>query len=357
MNEQGSFIATLLDATGKAFAAGTVVRVGESSADAAAMVERFGFNQLVKDAEIRLSYLAEALSCGRPEVLNLDVKWLSATYSSREIPTEFLTTTLSCLRDELKESLPASAGVMAVEYLDNAIATSEQRVPLPTSYLEQDAPYVDVARGFLLAVLEGHRVHAERLILAAVDAGATVTDLHAYVVTKVQREFGRMWQVGTLHVAEEHFGSRIIEDILVQLRSRMPQLAKNGQSVLLASVAGNLHDIGPRLVADQFEAQGWRSIFLGANMPIDDLVRAAEDFSPRFVALSVGQALHLRSAADTIKALRVQQPNLPILVGGPVFAAIDDLWKDLGASGFSCSAEDALDFGRAVLADGNGAGS
>ena len=216
--------------------------------------------------------------------------------------------------------------------------------------MDHAGPYDELAKAFLLAVLEGKRASAEKLIWDAVDEGASVSDLHNHVVTQVQKELGRMWQIGESYVAEEHFGSRVVEDVLAMLRSRMVREPENGNTVLLASVSGNLHDIGPRLVGDQFEMMGWRTIFLGANMPANDLVRGVADFSPRMVALSVGQALNLRSAADTIAALRNLQPDLPILVGGQPFTAIEGLWEDIGADTFAADAASAVAFGQSLIA-------
>ncbi|MBC8451528.1 MAG: cobalamin B12-binding domain-containing protein [Planctomycetes bacterium] len=212
-----------------------------------------------------------------------------------------------------------------------------------------DAPQAGLAQAFLSAVLEGSRSRAEGLVLDALDTGVGVGELHTHVVTKVQMELGRRWQIGESHVGEEHFSSRIVEDVLAQLRGRMPRAPENDQCVLLASVSGNLHDIGPRLVADHFEMSGWRTVFLGANMPSADLVRAARKFEPRLIALSVGQATNLRSAADTIAALRSELPDLVVLVGGAPFAAVDGLWKDLGADGFATDAADAVEFGKRLL--------
>jgi len=47
------------------------------------------------------------------------------------------------------------------------------------------------------------------------------------------------------------------------------------------------------------EFAGWRSVFLGANVPTGDLVQAVRDFDPDLVALSVGLVVNLRSAART----------------------------------------------------------
>jgi len=352
MNQQGSFIATLLDASSKAFAAGAVLRMSEAGPEAAGFVERWGFNDLVQDTQVRLQYLAEALACGRPEVLDLDVDWLTTTYAAREMPAGLLKMTLGCLRDELVESLPVDAGTLAAAYLQRSLDRLERPAEPEACLLVADAPHASLSQSFLLAVLEGSRSRAAALILEALDAGVSVVELHTHVVTKVQREIGRMWQVGEVNVAEEHFGSRIVEDVLAQLRVRMPHtpsLPAASRSVLLASVSGNLHDIGPRIVADQFEMSGWRAIFLGANMPLGDLVRAARDFTPNLVALSVGQATNLRSAAETIEALRSEFPDLLILVGGGPFAKIDGLWKDLGADGCATNASDAVAFGERLV--------
>ena len=349
MNDQGTFIAALLDSTRKAYAAGTALRVSESSPQVADALNHFGFNEFVSDTEVRLRNLAEALACGRPEVFLLDVEWLASTLASRQASTDLLRATLSCLRDELNDSLPTDARPMADEYLGLALEMLESPIPAPESCIAHVGPFDRLAKAFLVAVLEGKRSSAEKLIWDAVDSGASVSDLHSQVVTQVQNELGRMWQIGESHVAEEHFGSRVVEDVLVMLRSRMVSEPENGHTVLLASVSGNLHDIGPRLVADRFEGKGWRTIFLGANMPANDLVMGVKDFSPRMVALSVGQALNLRSAAETIAALRTLQPDLPILVGGAPFTAIEGLWKDIGADTFASDADSAVAFGQSLI--------
>ena len=119
--------------------------------------------------------------------------------------------------------------------------------------------------------------------------------------------------------------------------------------MLTASVSGNLHDIGARIVADHFEMEGWRSLFLGANTPVGDLVQAVEDFEPDLVALSVGLASHVRATAETIAALRERFPDRPILVGGRPFELVPDLWKDVGADGCAADAAAAVQVGARLV--------
>lgn len=348
MNEQGAFVAALLDSSRRAYAAGAVLRLQEEAPEVfeAAGV---GFNELVADAQLRLEHLAEALACGRTEIFALDVAWLASTYAARHLPLTLLEQTLSALKEELEESLPADAADICRPYLVAGIRRAAEAPPAPDSLLDAEEPLVDVARRFVLAVLEGDRAQAESIVLEALDGGASIPDLHLHVILKAQMEVGRMWQTGEVHVGGEHFGSRIVEDVLAQMRARMPRAASTGRTVLIASVAGNLHDIGPRIVADHFEMSGWRAIFLGANMPATDLVQAVADFEPDVVALSAGLGINVRAVAQAVEAVRSAFPAVPVLVGGRPFALVDDLWKDVGADGCAPEAAAAVERARALL--------
>lgn len=352
MNEQGSFVAALLDASRKAYAAGAVLRLQEGPPETARFVEALGFAELVDDAQVRLQHLGEALACGRRELFALDVEWLEATYMARELPLELLVAMLRSLQAELRENLPGDAGELAADYLQAGLDRAAGLGEAPRSLLEDEQPHVDVARRFLLAVLEGDRTKAEGVIEAALDAGVPVPALHTDVITRVQAEVGRMWQVGEIHVAEEHLGSRIVEDVLVFLRHRVrPAASSNAprKTVVTASVAGNLHDIGARIVSDQFHLEGWKSIFLGADMPAGDLVLAVRDFKPDLVALSVGLGLNLRAASETIEAIRKERPDTKVLVGGRPFDLVSRLWADVGADGCASDAVSAVQQGEQLV--------
>jgi MerR family transcriptional regulator, light-induced transcriptional regulator len=342
MNEEGAFIGTILDASRKAYAAGAILRLQEMSIQSSGFVDSWGFGALVDDAELRLEHLAEALAAGRPELFALDVEWMATTHEARDIPSAVLQAELKCLCDELQESLPEHATILVRGYLEPAIERLASPPQVPPSMLDSEGPHYQLAHSFLKALLQGRRSSAQRLILDALADGISFGELHHHVITKVQVEVGRMWQHGEVYIAEEHLGSRIVEDMLALLRMKATYEQREGRSVLIASVAGNLHDIGARVVSDHFEMCGWESFFLGANTPVPDLVRAAEDFKPDIVALSIGLTSNVRATSDTINALKASDPDLPVIVGGRPFAMVENLWEDVGADGCAGDAASAV---------------
>jgi methanogenic corrinoid protein MtbC1 len=115
------------------------------------------------------------------------------------------------------------------------------------------------------------------------------------------------------------------------------------RTVVLAAVAGNAHDIGLRAVGDQFRMAGWRTVFLGADMPADEIARAAKSFGAKLIVLSATLTTHLRNLAATIERIRQLTPEPRILVGGLALADSPSLWQQVGADGYASSVDDAVE--------------
>lgn len=354
MNEQGQFTAKLLDSAVRAYAAGAAGRMRDSSGAPRGLLELWSFDAVAADMQVRIRHLAEALAVGRPEVFALDVQWLIEGYAARGVSVELVRTSLACLRDELRESLPAGDVRRTDECFDRAMGVLSGPPREFAGHLEDGQPHVELAREYLLALLEGRGRDAHGLVLEAAASGVSAIELQAHVVAPVQAEMGLMWQRGEVGVADEHLGSRIVEDTLALLQAQQPAEPSTGRTVITASVAGNLHDIGARVIAHRFEQAGWRSIFLGADMPSADLAQAVGAHSGQLVALSVGLGLDLRATAEAIHALRSAGRPLAVIVGGRLFVELPELWRDVGADGTAPDAEGALREGERLVDALNG---
>ena len=337
MNAHGSFTATLLDTSAASLAAGAVSRLAAGGARDAELVATWGFSRLAADAAQRLRVLGEALAAGRREVFDLDVDWMRATLAARVVEVRLLTAVLGALEAELVESLAPEVAATPCAWLAEARTRSEaQAAP------EVEGPSRDVrVRHFLVALLEGRRGEAYELALQMLGEHGDVGRVHDELLVPAQSDLGRLWQRGELGVAEEHLASRLSGEVLTVLRQRIP--AGSGPTLLVSCVPGNLHDFGAQVVADRLELAGWRALCLGADVPAEDLVQAVVQFRPACVALSSGLGSHVRATARLIDLLRADPDTcVPVLVGGRIFAAVPELWRDVGADAFAPDAGSAV---------------
>lgn len=350
MQTDSRFAAGLLRASARGYAVAAVERLRQQRPDLLQRLPR-QFADPIDDTEVRLRILAEALAVDRPELFCNQIEWYRVALAHRDVPDDYLSENLRHCGGVLANELPAACRASAERHLTLA----RQRLPtaprdLPCT-LEADGPLVDEARRFLLALLENRGRDALAIIRNAHAAGASIEDLHDLVLTRVQRELGRMWSMVEIPIADEHYATRIVERAMDVLTDSMPPPPADGRRVLTLSVGGNQHDIGVRMVAERFELHGWQTLQLGADMPGTDLEWTLSDRSVDLVALSATLVLHVGAAEATIAQLRqgLGKRCPPILVGGQPFTVVPDLWTIIGADGCASDARTAVAVGERLV--------
>ena len=127
--------------------------------------------------------------------------------------------------------------------------------------------------------------------------------------------------------------------------------AKKEKRIIVSCTAGELHEIGPRMVADFFEMEGWNSYYFGANTPQTSLIKAIESYKPDVLAVSVTMSYNLSSVSDLIESVKSQSNigDVKILVGGYPFNLSGKLWKNMGADGFAMDAAGAVKIANSLI--------
>ncbi len=293
-----------------------------------------------EDSAYHLTYLSQSLAVSAPTLFNDYIAWAKAMLVGRGIAAQDLEDNLRVMSEVLKARLPVEMAACATGYVDNAVTQLAQMPSAPSACIAPEQPLARLAESYLAALLGSRRQEASRLILEAVGSGASIKDIYTYVFQQSQYEIGRLWQVNKITVAQEHYCSAATQMIMSQLYPQIFAGPRVSRRFVGACVAGDLHEIGMRMVSDFFELEGWDTAFLGSNVPTADLIKTLIDFHPDVLGISTTITPHIAAVAKTIAAVRATPAcaRITILVGGPPFCAIPDLWKQVGADGTSADA-------------------
>jgi signal transduction histidine kinase/CheY-like chemotaxis protein len=319
-----------------------------------ALRERYGPGgqaKCVQDTEYHLAYLAAAVTYSSPALFCDYVAWAKAVLAAFGVGPEDVAANLACLRDVLSERLPGATGEAAAPYVEAALRALPEAPTEPPSALEGEGAFSGLARQYLQALLRGERHEASRLVLEAARAGAPVGDLYLQVFQRCQREVGRLWQSRQITVAQEHYCTAATQLAMSQLYPYLFALPRKGRRLVAASVGGELHEVGLRVVADLFEADGWDTLYLGANLPAGSVVQAVERHRPDLLVISATMAFHLPGVEQLIAQARSAEAGqgLKVLVGGYPFNVDRELWRRVGADGHAPDAGEALDVAARLL--------
>lgn len=297
----------------------------------------------------RVLELAAAVASGEKRLFTGRVAWSRAAFRARGRSEAGLAASLKALRDVLAERLPAPASREALAWLDESLAALAGPAPAQDrSALDPSRPTDRLALRYLQQVLEGNVAEAIAGVAAAArEHGARSAYLE--VLLPAQREVGRLWHLGELTVAEEHMVTSATLRSMSVIASNSPAAPSNGRTVIVAAVAGNVHDVGLRALADLFQLAGWRPIFVGADVPLQDLPTLLAYFEADLLMLGATLATHVPRVEQAIAAIRDRcERPVKIVVGGAAFDEAPDLWKRIGADAYSATLDGAIEIGATL---------
>lgn len=167
------------------------------------------------------------------------------------------------------------------------------------------------------------------LVQAALRLGAPVflEDVAAVLL----RRIGDDWHRGVLRTAHEHMASAVMRRVLSWLLWTGRNGA-GGSTVVVATPAGQVHEMGGLLSAAAAAGEGWRVVYLGADLPAEEIARVARDAGAALVALSVVFPPADPRVGMELRRLRAELPSTAgVVVGGagaPSYAAV---LREIGA--------------------------
>jgi 5-methyltetrahydrofolate--homocysteine methyltransferase len=134
------------------------------------------------------------------------------------------------------------------------------------------------------------------------------------------------------------------------IRGRMA--GQPGQSdskgiIVLATVKGDIHDIGKNIVKVLLENYGYTVIDLGKDVPPETVVEAARKHNAPLVGLSALMTTTLKSMEETIALLHREGLSCKTVVGGAVLTP--EYAKQIGADFYAKDAKETVDVARQVI--------
>lgn len=217
-----------------------------------------------------------------------------------------ISTIASLSMDELR-SLRSLSGHGTVE--ERALSADTLAEAAVTSYLRA------------LETLDMER--AERVLLETVNALAPL-EVVVRVIAPIVERIGERWMNGTLRIGHEHAAVGSLRNLLGEMIRAQPN--RSGASIAVAAtLPGEMHEIGALMSSFVATACGWRVVYLGTNLPVDDVVHAIEQSGAVLLLLSLVNP-RAESTCDALRTLLARLPGgVRLLVGGRSAAAYSDI--------------------------------
>ena len=274
-----------------------VLRAWERRYEAITPGRTEGSRRLYSDADIeRLILLRRATNAGR------SIGQVAA------LPTD----RLRRLVEEDESAAPAGDGASAAK---GESPDSAGGAGMVASALVSTGRELEMHRGACLAAVEDLDVAALETAVdrALLSFGPLI--VCDRILVPLMDGIGRAWAHGSLGIVHEHLASAVVRTILGSIASGYTP-GHGAPGIVVATPAGSLHELGAMMAVVTALSCGWRTTYLGPNLPADEIATGVRARAARALALGLTYPPTDPKIADELRRLRRELPDTPIIVGG-----------------------------------------
>ncbi|NPV26507.1 MAG: dihydropteroate synthase [Firmicutes bacterium] len=211
--------------------------------------------------------------------------------------------------------------------------------PITTS--EAAKPSSDRQQRIYQAVLNGEKASIAALVKAALEEGVDPLVLVNQTLIPAIEEVGERYDKKIFFLPQLMLAGETMKAAFEVVKPRLAtEQAQNLGTIVLATVQGDIHDIGKNIVAVMLENYGWRVVDLGRDVPTATIVEAAVREQATIVGLSALMTTTMPRMAEVITAMRARGVKTKVMVGGAVVTA--DYAAKIGADGYAADARAAV---------------
>jgi DNA-binding transcriptional MerR regulator/methylmalonyl-CoA mutase cobalamin-binding subunit len=151
------------------------------------------------------------------------------------------------------------------------------------------------------------------------------------LIVPLMEKIGDLWSDGMLRPAHEHLATAIVRSFVANLAGTY-RPDESAPRLVVTTPAGQWHEIGALLVTASASAIGWRTTYLGPNLPADEIAGAVDQNSAQAIALSIVYPGDDPNVGHELRKLRrAVGDSVKILVGGRVASSYQKAIDEIGA--------------------------
>ncbi|WP_029321258.1 homocysteine S-methyltransferase family protein [Butyrivibrio sp. AE3004] len=193
-------------------------------------------------------------------------------------------------------------------------------------------------------VMKGNKRSIEKDTLEAVDAGCVPKTLLNDVLMPAINEVGDLFDKGKYFLPQLIASAEAMKLSIAKLEPLLNEADgnedKKKETIIIATVHGDIHDIGKNLVALMLKNHGFNVIDLGKDVPSEKIVDTAVAENACIIALSALMTTTMQEMKNVVRIAKEKSCNAKIIIGGAVVT--EDYAWEIGADGYSSDAANCV---------------
>lgn len=206
----------------------------------------------------------------------------------------------------------------------------------------------DIISSIKQSVIDGERESIVPLVKQALSDGITSQDITDNALTAAMNKIGEDFGAGRCFLPQVLLSAETMRSAFIAIKEALPsQRTISNGTVVLATVKGDIHDLGKNIVAALLENNGFTVIDLGKDVAAEAVVEAAQKYKADIVGLCALMTTTLPQIDHTISQLKAHNLTVKTIVGGAVLTS--EYAAEAGADAYASDGVTAVNLAKKLM--------
>ena len=226
-----------------------------------------------------------------------------------------------------------------IEFASNASVISDTGVSVSVKRVSGEGELQN-------AIIKGMKDKAREECKALLENISPMDVINSHIIPALD-SVGRAFEEKTLYLPQLLMSAEASQYAFEVVKEQIPKSEMSGEKIVLATVKGDIHDIGKNIVKVLLENFGFDVVDLGRDVPPEKIVQTAISENVKLVGLSALMTTTVPSMQETIRLLKEKDESIKVMVGG---AVLTQTYADMiGADFYSPDAMGSVRYAQQLL--------
>lgn len=251
--------------------------------------------------------------------------------------------------DAMQNALMASAALLGKDPNGLAFSKNEANLAVPKKAAVAKETNLDTMSAIKQAVIDGEKDEIEGLVTKAINEGHGTNEITEKALTSAMNDIGVDFGAGRMFLPQVLLSAETMRTAFNKLKELLPnQQAADKGTVVIATVKGDVHDLGKNITGALLANSGFKLIDLGKDVDSTEIVRAAIESKADIVGLCALMTTTMVQIDKVIADLHEAGCQAKVMVGG---AALTQEYADAaGADAYAADGVKAVELAKAMVA-------
>ncbi|MBP5199868.1 MAG: homocysteine S-methyltransferase family protein [Schwartzia sp.] len=232
--------------------------------------------------------------------------------------------------ESMQNALSASAALLGKDPNGRAYSQNASNLAAPKAAATMKEEDMDALTAIKAAVIRGEKERMPSLIARAVEEKLDPNEITEKALTAAMNDIGADFGAGRVFLPQVLLSAEAMREAFTKLKELLPAAeTKKLGTVVIATVKGDVHDLGKNIVAALLQNSGFELIDLGKDVPAQTIVEAAKLNRADIVGLCALMTTTMTEIETVVEALKADGVTAKVMAGGA--AVTPEYAKEAGA--------------------------